>query len=279
MARTPALLGGDPVRTRPFPAWPRASETSSRGLLEVLESGHWWQSGGGEAERLEEWIASYQEKRGAVAVSNGTHALEVSLRALGIGPGDDVLVPALTFFSSATAVSVLGARPIPVDVVPGTFCVDVADARAKRTPSTRAIMPVHLAGQPADMDSVLHFAAEAKLVVVEGAAQAIGAEWNGERVGGLGEVGTFSFQAGKLLPAGEGGAVVSNSQTVLEKVALLANCGRARGNSGYAHEVVGSNYRMSEFNAAVLLSQTDELDPLTTARQEAATELTKRLWD
>ena len=279
MTAAPALLGGNPVRMRPFPSWPRRTETSSAALLEVLESGHWWQSGGGKAEQIETWVAGYQGTRGAVAVSNGTHALEVSLRALGVGPGDNVLVPALTFLSSATAVSVVGATPIPVDIVPGTFCLDIEDALAKRTPSTRAIMPVHLAGQPVDMDAVRQFAAEAKLAVVEDAAQAIGAEWNGERVGGLGDAGTFSFQAGKLLSAGEGGAVVSNSQSLLQEVELLANCGRERGSGGYSHQLVGSNYRMSEFNAAVLLSQIDELEPLTEVRQHTAACLTEALLD
>jgi 3-amino-5-hydroxybenzoate synthase len=248
-------------------------------LLAVLDSGHWWQSGGGKAEAFEHWLQSYQQVSGAVAVTNGTHALEVALRAISIGPGDDVLVPALTFISSASVVSAIGARPIPVDVLEDTLCIDVADAEQKRTPATRVIMPVHLAGQPADMGAVQAFAAKYDLDIVEDAAQAIGAEWRERRVGGFGQAGTFSFQAAKLLPAGEGGAVVTNSEEVLAKVRLLSNCGRSRGSKAYTHELLGSNYRMTEFQAALLLAQTGELDKLCAVRQTTAQLLSARLRD
>jgi 3-amino-5-hydroxybenzoate synthase len=275
-----AIDGGVPVRTQRFPQWPRsASEREYNALKDVLDSGHWWQSGAGKAGEFESWFAAYQGTRHCVAVTNGTHALELICRGLDIGPGDEVLVPALTFISSASAVSSVGATPVPVDIDPVTYCIDVVDADRKLTKATKAIMPVHLAGQPANMDEVVAFAKGAGIHIIENAAQAIGAEWSGRRVGGYGIAGAFSFQAAKLLTAGEGGAVTTDSEDFAERLSLIANCGRARGKPGYNHVALGSNYRISEFHAALLLSQTQDYKDLLIQRTRQAVRLRRILND
>ena len=275
-----AIDGGVPVRTERFAQWPpKASEREYQALKDVLDSGHWWQSGSGKAEEFEAWFAEYQGTRYSVAVTNGTHALELICRGLDIGPGDEVLVPALTFISSATAVSSVGATPVPVDIDPITYCIDVVDADRKLTKATKAVMPVHLAGQPANMDEVVAFVQGAGIHIIEDAAQAIGAEWNGKRVGGFGIAGAFSFQAAKLLTAGEGGAVTTDSQDFTERLGLIANCGRARGKPGYNHVELGSNYRISEFHAALLLSQTADYEGLLEQRAGQAVKLRRMLQD
>src|SRR5260370_304771 len=149
-----AIHGGPRTRSTPFPQWPRPTQASRRAINDVLESGHWWQSGEGRAEDLEDWLASYHDSLGAVAVTNGTHALELSFKALGFGPGDEILVPALTFISTATAVTAVGATPIPVDIRSDTLCLDPIDLERRITSRSRDVVPVHLAGQPADMTAI-----------------------------------------------------------------------------------------------------------------------------
>ncbi|WP_438452989.1 DegT/DnrJ/EryC1/StrS family aminotransferase [Streptomyces asiaticus] len=273
-----AVFGGSPVRSHPFPEWPKTSEQSEQAVLNVLRSGHWWQSGNGYAERLEEWLAAYHDVSDCVAVANGTQALEISYRALGIGPGDEVLVPALTFFSTASAVAAVGASPIPVDVLPDTLCLDTEDARRKLTAQTKAIVPVHLAGQPADMDAVIKFTSETGLLIVEDAAQSIGARWNQAPAGSFGELSTMSFQSAKLLSGGEGGAIlVRDGGELAEHIRLLANCGRPRGSSSYEHIAGATNARISELHAALLLSQTSELEDLRARRELAGLYLAEEL--
>jgi 3-amino-5-hydroxybenzoate synthase len=247
-------------------------------IIEVLDSGHWWQSGNGRAERLEGWITDFHACLGTVAVTNGTHALELALRALSIGAGDDVLVPAISFISTATAVSFVGARPVAVDVCPDSLCIDPEDLRRKLTPRSRAVIVVQLGGIPADMTAITEVAARASLAVVEDCAQGLGARWAGRPVGAIGAMGTFSFQAAKLLAGGEGGAVtVRDDPGLLERTALLANCGRPRGSRTYDHVLIGSNFRMSEFHAALLLTQIASLGQLQARRESAAASLAAAL--
>lgn len=238
-------------------------------MLDVLRSGNWWQSGRGAAERLERELATYCEVTCAVAVSSGTSGLELALEALGIKHGDEVLVPALTFVSSASAVCRVGAVPVAVDVLPDTLTIDVGDARAKLTARTRAIMPVHLAGQPAQMDEVMELAEQHGLKVIEDSAQAIGARWGGRRCGSFGDVAVISFQAAKLLPGGEGGAVLGRDPELLAHVALLANCGRPRGSCRYDHSVMGTNARIGELQAAIVLAQLSDLESIAARRERA----------
>jgi 3-amino-5-hydroxybenzoate synthase len=278
MAERLAIEGGEPVRKQPFPPWPRATPGAHKALADVLDSGHWWQSGGGRAEELERWLERYHGVIGALALTNGTHALELAFRALGVGPGDEVLVPAVTFVSTATAVSLVGAAPVPVDVDACTLCVHVEDLERKLSPRSRVVVPVHLAGQPANMTEIMRIARCAGLAVVEDCAQALGAEWDGRKVGTFGDLTSFSFQASKLLSAGEGGGLLVRSDgDLLERARLLANCGRGRGQPTFDHRVIGSNFRMTEFQAALILAQTDDYEELWRRRDAAARRLSEVL--
>lgn len=275
-----ALLGAAPVRTRPYPPWPVAPAAAAAGLAEVLRSGVWWQSGAGAAERLERALAGWFGVERVVAVSNGTAALEVALRALRIGAGHEVLVPATTFFSTASAVAAVGARPVPVDVSPSTYNVDVGAAQRRLSPRTRALIVVHLAGQPADLVAARELCDRHGLPLVEDSAQAIAAEWAGTRVGTVGDLATLSFQAAKLLPGGEGGAVlVPHDAALAHRVELLANCGRPRGHGGYDHTELGSNARISEFNAALVEAQLADYPRLARLRAAGAAAAVRALPD
>jgi 3-amino-5-hydroxybenzoate synthase len=276
MSHPLAIEGGRPIRERPFATWPASTPKIEQAVIAVARSGHWWQSGGGASERLETWLAEYCGTTRAVGVSSGSMGLELALCALGVGTGDEVLVPAWTFIASAMSVLRVGAVPVAVDVQPDTFTIDPQDALRKLTPHTRAIMPVHLAGQPADLDALTELAKERGLVVIEDAAQAIGAGWKGRRCGAVGDLGVFSFQAAKLLSAGEGGGVIGGRE-LLDKLERLANCGRRRGSSSYEHDVIATNARLGEFQAAVALAQVDRLDDLGRQREASLERLRQSL--
>jgi 3-amino-5-hydroxybenzoate synthase len=266
-----ALSGAAPVRARPFPPWPVAPDAAAASVAEVLRSGVWWQSGDGAAERLERSLAGWFGVARAIAVSSGTTALEVGLRALHVGAGDEVLVPATTFISTASAVAAVGARPVPVDISPHTYNIDLDAAARRLTARTRALIVVHLAGQPADLSAARALCDAHDLVLVEDSAQAVAAEWDGVRVGTVGDLATLSFQAAKLLPGGEGGAVlVPRDAALAHRVELLANCGRPRGHGGYDHTVLGGNARISEFNAALVHAQLADYPRLAAARAAGA---------
>lgn len=270
--------GGQPIRILPFPDWPVASTEAQRAVQEVLVSGHWWQSGGGRAEEFESWLSRHFDVPAAIAVANGTVALEVALRAAGIGPGDEVLVPGLTFISTVSAVTFCGATPVPVDVRPDTLTIDADRLEASITTRTRAVIAVHLAGHPADLTAIGAVAEERELVLIEDCAQVISAEWEHRRVGNTGALATLSFQSAKLLSAGEGGAVLVRDQgDIAERIRRLSNCGRDRGSRTYDHRIVGTNARMTEFQAALLLVQKDDLEGLWVRRQDAAAALTEGL--
>ncbi|WP_250405133.1 DegT/DnrJ/EryC1/StrS aminotransferase family protein [Streptomyces cellostaticus] len=275
---TAAFPPSSPVRTRPFPAWPRPPQGLSERLEQLLASGHWWQSGDGAAEELESWLRAEHQALSCVAVANGTVALEISFRALDIGPGDEVIVPATTFVSSATAVSTVGATPVPVDVDPTTWCLDLDRAAEALTPRTRAVVVVHLAGQPANLPAARSFCDRHGLALVEDSAQATTASWGAHRVGTVGDITTTSFQAAKLLPGGDGGAVLIKSDPQLaRRVELLANCGRPRGSGSYAFELIGTNARISEFAAATVMAHVAEYEELWRIRDQTAGRLRRAL--
>ena len=214
-----------------------------------------------------------------MAVTNGTVALKLALIAAGVGPGDEVIVPGYTFIATATAALELGAIPIFADVDPHTYTLDPDSVAACITTRTRAIMPVHLGGCPADMDGLLALARRHGLAVVEDAAQAWGASWNGCRVGTLGQCGIVSFHASKNLTAGEGGMVLCNDPDIASLVRSLSNCGRQPDGLWYAHYLLGGNYRLSEFQGAVLRSQLQRYPEQFARRQANAAYLTGALAD
>jgi len=275
-----AVDGGSSVRdvqTRPWPQWPVWDETEERALLDVLHSGQWWAVGGDRVPEFEEKFARFHDAKHAVAVTNGTAALEVVLRALGIGCGDEVIVPPYTFIATASSVLSASATPVFVDIEPDTLNIDPTKIEAAITPRTKAIIPVHIAGRPADMDGVIEVARKHGLRVIEDAAQAHAAEWKGRKVGAIGDVGTFSFQASKNLNAGEGGVIITNDDEVGDRVWSVHNVGRAKGGRWYEHPILGGNFRMTEWQAAILLAQMTRLPEQAVKRSESADYLNARL--
>ncbi|MEV4178739.1 DegT/DnrJ/EryC1/StrS family aminotransferase [Nonomuraea sp. NPDC049709] len=259
---TLALHGGAPVRTAPWPAWPPPLDEAQRELVTtVLDSGQWGATQGGSmCADLAAALARRSGVEHGVTVGNATLGLFAALRGLGVGPGDEVIVPAYTFVASATAVLLAGATPVIADVDPADLHLSVPAAQAALTPRTVAIMPVHLAGSPADMDPLNALAARHGLAVIEDAAQAHGAAYRGRPVGGLGDAGVYSFQASKAMTAGEGGLVVCREEAVHDAVWSVCNLGRQRGGAWYGHPSVGWNLRLTEIQAALLLPWLDRLD-------------------
>ena len=271
-----AVKGGKPVRTKPYPKWPIFDERELEALKEVLYSGVWG-IGGTKKKEFEEKFAAYQDARYGVAVTNGTAALEVVFRATGIGMGDEVVMPAYTFMATAAAVLYVGALPVFVDIDPETFTIDPEKIEDAITDKTKAIVPVHIGGCPADMDPILRTAEKHDLFIVEDACQAWGAEWRGRKVGALGDMGTFSFQSSKNITSGEGGMVVTNDRKLYELCWSYHNCGRTVEGAWYQHDLLGANLRMTEFQAAILLVQLTRLEEQTKRRNENARYLSKRL--
>lgn len=242
-----------------FPEWPQYGDEERTGLVRALEQGQWWRMGGGEVAAFEREFGEYHGTSHALAVTNGTHALELALQVLGVKPGTEVIVPAFTFISSSQAAQRLGAVAVPVDIDPGTFNIDPAAAADAVTPRTAAIMPVHMAGQMCDMDALGKLSADSGVPLIQDAAHAHGAEWTGRRVGEFGTIAAFSFQNGKLMTAGEGGFVTFADAEQREQAFVRHSCGRPSTDRFYFHETSGSNFRMNEFSASVLRAQLGRL--------------------
>jgi 3-amino-5-hydroxybenzoate synthase len=266
-------------RAPQFPAWPQYDDAERDGLIRALEQGQWWRMGGTEVTSFEQEFAEHHGAEHALAVTNGTHALELALQVMGVGPGTEVIVPAFTFISSSQAAQRLGAVTVPVDVDPETYNIDPAAVAAAVTPRTAVIMPVHMAGLMADMDALAKLSADTGVPLLQDAAHAHGARWQGRRVGELGSIATFSFQNGKLMTAGEGGAVVfpEGESDKYELAFLRHSCGRPREDRRYLHKIAGSNMRLNEFSASVLRAQLSRLDAQVALRDERWTLLSRLL--
>jgi len=274
-----ALLGGSPTKTSSFPAWPVFDHRERDALREVLESRAWWRDAGTRTTKFERDFAEFHQAKHGIAVTNGTHALEVVIAALGIGFGDEVIVPNYTFVATASAVLFAGALPVLVDVEPETYCLDPDLTEAAITPQTKAIIAVHMGGHPADLDRLESIAQKHGLVLVEDCAHAHGSIWNGRRIGNTGVAGTFSFQQSKLMTAGEGGVIVCNDDD-FERLARSAHdCGRLPGEWFYSHFSYGSNYRLSEWQGAILSVQLERLEEQTLRRHRNARLLDSLLGD
>ncbi|HEY7689236.1 MAG TPA: DegT/DnrJ/EryC1/StrS family aminotransferase [Dongiaceae bacterium] len=238
-------------------AWTRAVSTS--GFI-----------GGEPVDRFEAEWANYCDTRHCVGLSNGTAAVQLALAALGIRVGDEVIVPTNTFVATVEAIEAVGATPVYIDVNPNTLLMTAGAVEAAITPRTAAVIAVHLYGQPVDMDAIARLAAKAGIAVIEDAAQAHGATWNGRRAGGLSAVGCFSFYPGKNLGAfGDAGAIVTNDGALAEKIRSIANHGRARHNP-HQHDLIGNNYRLDALQAAVLSVKLQRLDEWNALRRRAA---------
>jgi len=232
----------------------------------VLESGHFIL--GPEVEALEREIAAYCETAFAVAVASGTDALELSLRACGIGSGDEVVTTAYSFFATAEAIVTVGARPVFIDIDPRTYNLDPAQLAAAVTPRTKALVPVHLYGHPCAMDQVMAIAKAHHLKVIEDCAQAIGARYRGQRVSSFGDSGALSFYPSKNLGAyGDGGMVVTNDRSVADQVRLLRTHGSR---DKYLHAILGKNSRLDELQAAILRVKLHHIEQWNEARRRNA---------
>lgn len=266
MSNELALLGGKPVRTQSFPTWPVYGDAEEKALSRALRSGKWGKIDGSEVATFEKRFAEYCGCKHAIGVVNGTVSLRVALMAAGIEAGDEVIVPPYTFLASATAVVEANAVPVFVDIDRETLNLDPKLIEAAITPRTRAIMPVHLGGLPCDMDAIMAIAQKHNLVVLEDAAHAHGSTYKGRKTGGIGHMGSFSFQSSKNLTSGEGGAITTNDDALADACRSIHNCGRIKGGAWYEHHVISANYRLNEFAGAVLNCQLDRLDEQTDRR-------------
>jgi dTDP-4-amino-4,6-dideoxygalactose transaminase len=272
-----ALLGGKPVRKTPFSIWPVFDAAEEQALLASLRSAMWGRLDGNEVERFEQRFAACHGTQHAVAVCNGTVALRIALLAGGIKAGDEVIVPSYTFVATASAVVECNATPIMVDVDLETFCLDPAAVEAALSVRTKAIIPVHFAGQPAAMHALNAIAKKKGLLVIEDAAQAPCAQYDGQSVGTLGHMATFSFQSSKNLTCGEGGIIITNNPDLARACVSVHNCGRLEDKAWYEHYVTGGNYRLTEFQGALLNAQMDRLAEQAQRREENGTYLSQRL--
>lgn len=274
-----AILGGEKTRRKPFSPWPQYSERDKARLLEVLESRNW---GGFPfpnrfAAEFAQKFADYHGAKYGCTLVNGTVALTVALRSAGVKFGAEVIVPAYTWDGTATAVLDAGCVPVFADIDPDTYCLDVEDVRRKITPRTKAVMPVHLAMRFADMDALLDLARERDLIVIEDCAHVHGGFYKGRGAGSMGDVGSFSMQTSKLMTSGEGGVVITSRLDCYEMIQSLVNCGRASATDQFGKRPTGCNYRLSEFQAAVLIGQLETLPELTERRIRNARRLTEAL--
>ena len=266
-----------PIRTRPFPSWPIFGKPEEKRLLRVLRSGKWGRLHGAEVAEFEKRFAAMHGCKHGIAVVNGTVSLRIALMAAGLRAGDEVIVPPYTFFSTASAVVEANAIPVFADIDLDTFNIDPVAIEAAITPRTRAIIPVHFAGQPADMDLIMAVAARHKLIVIEDAAHAHGASYKNCPAGSLGHMASFSFQSSKNLTAGEGGIITTNDDALAEACRSIQNCGRVSKGLWYEHHVISGNYRLGEFQGAVLNAQFDRLEAQTETRDRNGRYLAARL--
>ena len=235
-------------------------------VLDAVRSG-WVSSIGEYVDRLEDDFAKFCGVKYAIAVSNGTTGLHLALAVLGIGPGDEVIVPDLTFVATANAVAYVGATPVLADVDPDSLCIDPASVESKVTARTRAILPVHLYGHPADMDELNRIAANSNLLVVEDAAEAHGAEYKSKRVGGLSDCAVFSFYGNKIVTTGEGGVLTTNSDGIAARARHLRDHAMSK-ERRYWHDQIGFNFRMTNLQAALGVAQMERIGEFIARRAQ-----------
>ena len=276
-----AINGGEKVHQGSWPQWPYWDQKAEPGILDMLRSGRWWRGSG---EYVAEFEKKYAELMGAkrgLATASGSTALMISMDALGVEAGDEVLISPYTFIATYNVVFFRKALPVFVDSDPETFLINPEKIEERITERTTAIIPVHIYGLPVDMDSVNNIARKHNLKVIEDACQAWLAEYRSKKAGTLSDLGCFSFQNSKHLPAGEGGAILGNDDDVMDRCHALHNCGRAYGNmargSGYPYR--GINFRMQQSQALILLSQMNRIEKDNDTRLANALYLDSKLKD
>ncbi len=277
MSQKLALFGGTPVRRRPFASWPIFGKTEEKRLLRTLRSGKWGRLDGSEVAEFENRFASRHGCKRGIAVVNGTVSLRIALQAAGIRAEEEVIIPPYTFFSTASAVIEANAVPVFADVELDTFNLDPKAVEASITSRTRAIIPVHFAGQPADMKAIMAIARKRKLIVIEDAAHAHGAIYHDQPAGSIGHIASFSFQSSKNMTSGEGGILTTNDGALAESCRSIHNCGRIPSGVWYEHHVISGNYRLGEFQGAILNAQLGRLEAQTKTRDRNGQYLAARL--
>jgi L-glutamine:2-deoxy-scyllo-inosose/3-amino-2,3-dideoxy-scyllo-inosose aminotransferase len=279
-----AILGGSPVRDTkadPWPKWPVWDHNEEKALIETLNSGVWSYNGPKEVE-FNRMFAEYTGVKYAVSAANGTVTLQMALEACGIGLGDEVILPGLTWQATASTILDVNATPVLVDVCEDTWCIDPEAVEKAITSRTRAVIPVHLYGSFCDMDRITAIAEKHNLFVIEDCAHKHGGEWNGKKAGSIGDIGSFSFQLSKHLTAGEGGIVTTNNFDLAERLDALRNCGRRpvgmdininKSEGQYSDQgnfIQSGNYRITEFQAAILIEGLKRMPEQNRVRDENA---------
>ncbi|MCC6039234.1 MAG: DegT/DnrJ/EryC1/StrS family aminotransferase [Thermofilum sp.] len=264
---TPAIEGGEPVRPSFREYFPKLTDAEKRLVLEVLESGRLSSTVGLYTRKFEEEFSRFIGVNYSLAVINGTAALHTAVASLGIGAGDEVVTTPFSFVATATSVLHNNAVPIFADIELDTLNIDPETIPDKLTPRTKAILVVHLAGHPAEMDDIMKIAREHDLAVIEDCAQAIGSEYRGRKVGSIGDVGAFSFYQTKNMTTGEGGMVTTNREDVYKRAKEFIDQGQE---GRYYHVLLGWNYRMTELQAALGLAQLSRIDELNAQRERIA---------
>ncbi len=277
LARRPALLGNSRRSEHRFPGWPVFDASDEEAVLRALRSGQWGKLSGTEVRTFEGRFAAMHGARFGIGVVNGSISIRLALMAAGLKAEDEVIVPSYTFLTSATAIVEANAIPVFADVELETLNLCPKAFEAAITPRTRAVVVVHFAGLPANMDAILPIARKHGLIVIEDAAHAHCATYRGQPVGALADAGSFSFQSSKNLNSGEGGIVITNNQALAELVTSLHNCGRIGKGQWYEHHISAVNYRMGELQGALLNSQLNRLEAQTRLRDENASYLASRL--
>ena len=267
----PAILGGKPIRTRPWPEWPVAGPEEERNLLDVLHS-HDWRYGKKTAQ-FEQEFADFQSAKFACACANGSVAIEAALLAAGIGFGDEVVTTPYTFVATTSSILKVNAVPVYADIDEATGNLDPNQVEKHITPKTRAIVPVHVAGLPVDIDRFEEIGRRRHLTIIYDAAHAWGSRWRDKGVGAYGAFNTYSFQASKNITAGEGGIILTSDERLAETARSYVNCGRAPAGGWYEHVLIGANLRPSEFSCAILLGQLHRLEEQTLLRARNAAAL------
>jgi L-glutamine:2-deoxy-scyllo-inosose/3-amino-2,3-dideoxy-scyllo-inosose aminotransferase len=265
-----AVLGGTAVGALNIPGWPIFDHTEEQAVVEVVRSGHWAYEGPREM-AFENAFAKYADAPHAISVTNGTHTLRLALEALGIGPGDEVIIPGSTWQATASSVLDVNATPILVDIDINTLTMDPKAAEAAVTSKTRAMIPVHLYGRMCDMDAIMDIAARYNLYVVEDCAHQHGSRWRGVNAGVVGDAGSFSLQSSKLLNTGEGGLIITKDDRLNAFIRSMRTCGRPYRNGWPTMQ--SGNYRATEFQAAIGLCQLARLDGQNQLREKNAAQL------
>jgi dTDP-4-amino-4,6-dideoxygalactose transaminase len=271
-----AVQGGTPVRTKPFPAWPQTHELDEANILKTLRNHRWCTFDGEFIPKFEQAWAKHLAVAGCVMTPCGTHAIHMALEVLGVEPGDEVLVAPFSFIADVAAIMLCHALPVFVDTDLATFQMDPEDIEHRITERTRAIMPCHILGSPADMDRINALARKHDLAVVEDACQAHVTEWKGKRAGTLGTIGCFSFQESKVLPGGEAGAITSDHADLISAGYLFRDWGRPP-KQGETFITRGTKYRISDFAAAVLMAQITRFEPICAFRDKNAAYLKEKI--